>query len=183
MNGAEEKRLSRLVFLGTGTSQGVPSLDARARCAAPTTRATSGRTSVMMKATQPAWWWTPVQISDNVARGGDGWTGWCTPTNTTPRRHGRRAAVQLHEKRLPLHASRGWRSLAPGFSLRVRRADTVGCQRDFPKDHRTFKSGNSLEAVPVTGKLPIHGFVAEIYYSQRQRVAESTMARLQGVEV
>ena len=197
MNGAEVKRLSRLVFLGTGTSQGVPIIGCDCEvCMSADSRDRRLRTSVALESTS-----SRVVID----------TG--PDFRAQMLREGIRqldAVVYTHEHKDHLA---GMDDVRP-FNYLQKRAMTLhasdrveeALRRDFHYafdefkhggvpdvhvsrivDHRSFEAGEMhWHPLPIMhGTLPIHGFRVDnvAYITDASHISDETMSHLKGLEV
>lgn len=197
MNGAEEKRLSRLVFLGTGTSQGVPiigcdcvvcdSSDARDR-RLRTSVALEGLTTRVVIDTGP-------DFRTQMLR--EGFTRLDAIVYTHEHKDHLagmddvRPFNYLQNKAMTLHASsRVETALRRDFhyAFEEHRHGGVPNVNIAPvTDEQPFKTGElTWMPIPVThGKLPIHGFRVDnlAYITDASAISERAMSLLQDLEV
>ena len=197
MNGAEEKRLSRLVFLGTGTSQGVPIIGCDCEvCASSDARDQRLRTSVVLEGPK-----TRVVID----------TG--PDFRTQMLREGFTrldAVVYTHEHKDHLAGMddvRPFNYLQNGaMTLHASSRVETALRRDFHyafEEHRQggvpnvaiapvvnetpfVAGGMTWTPIPVMhGKLSIHGYRVDnvAYITDANAISEHSMSLLQGLEV
>lgn len=197
MNGAEEKRLSRMVFLGTGTSQGVPIIGcACSVCSSSDHRDQRLRTSVALEgANARVVIDTGPDFRLQMLR--EGFTSLD-------------AVVYTHEHKDHLA---GMDDVRPfnhlqnkAMALRASSRVEVALRRDFHyafeerrhggvpnvvihpvRDGQPFEEGHmTWTPIPVThGELPIHGFRVDnvAYITDASAISEDSMTLLEGLEV
>ena len=197
MNGAEEKRLSRLVFLGTGTSQGVPIIGCDcAVCVSSEAKDRRLRTSVALEGPS-----TRVVIDTGpdfrtqMLR--EGFTRLDAVVYTHEHKDHLagmddvRPFNYLQKKAMTLHASsRVETALRRDFHYAFeghRHGGVPNVDIAPVVDEQPFTTGElSWMPIPVThGKLPIHGFRVDdlAYITDASAISESSMLLLQGLEV
>lgn len=197
MNGAEEKRLSRLVFLGTGTSQGVPIIGCDcAVCSSSDPRDRRLRTSVALEGAK-----TRVVIDTGpdfrtqMLR--EGFTRLDAIVYTHEHKDHLagmddvRPFNYLQNKAMTLHASsRVETALRRDFhyAFEEHRHGGVPNVNIVPvADEQPFKTGElTWMPIPVThGKLPIHGFRVDnlAYITDASAISERAISLLQDLEV
>ncbi len=197
MNGAEVKRLSRLVFLGTGTSQGVPIIGCDCEvCTSSDPRDQRLRTSVALESpSSRVVIDTGPDFRAQMLR-----EGVCHLD----------AVVYTHEHKDHLA---GMDDVRP-FNYLQKRAMTLhasdrveeALRRDFHyafdefkhggvpdvhvsriEDHQPFEAGGMHwhPLLIMHGKLPIHGFRVDnvAYITDASHISDETLAQLQGLEV
>lgn len=197
MNGAEEKRLSRLVFLGTGTSQGVPIIGCDcAVCASSDARDQRLRTSVALESHK-----TRVVIDTGpdfrmqMLREG------ITRLDAVVYTHEHKDHLAgmddvrpfnyLQNKAMTLHASSRVESALRRdfhYAFEEHRHGGVPNVDIVPVvDEQPFTTGEmTWMPIPVThGELPIHGFRVDnlAYITDASAISERSMSLLQGLEV
>ena len=197
MNGAEEKRLSRLVFLGTGTSQGVPIIGCHcAVCDSSDARDRRLRTSVALEGlTTRVVIDTGPDFRTQMLR--EGFTRLDAIVYTHEHKDHLagmddvRPFNYLQNKAMTLHASsRVETALRRDFhyAFEEHRHGGVPNVNIAPvEDEQPFKIGElTWMPIPVThGKLPIHGFRVDnlAYITDASAISERAMSLLQGLEV
>ena len=197
MNGAEEKRLSRLVFLGTGASQGVPIIGCDcAVCSSSDPRDRRLRTSVALEGSK-----TRVVIDtgpdfrtqmlregftrlDAIVYTHEHKDHLAGMDDVRPFNYLQNKAMTLHASSLVETALRrdfhyAFEEHRPGGVPNVDIAPVV--------DEQPFTTGVlSWMPIPVMhGKLPIHGFRVDnlAYITDASAISEHSMSLLQGLEV
>lgn len=197
MNGAEVKRLSRLVFLGTGTSQGVPIIGCDCLvCASSDVRDRRLRTSVALEGSN-----TRVVIDTGpdfrtqMLR--EGFTRLDAIVYTHEHKDHLagmddiRPFNYLQDKAMTLHASsRVETALRRDFHYAFeehRHGGVPNVDIEPVVDEQPFMAGD-LTWIPVPvmhGKLPIHGFRIDnvAYITDASVISEHSMSLLQGLEV
>ena len=197
MNGAEEKRLSRLVFLGTGTSQGVPIIGCHcAVCDSSDARDRRLRTSVALEGlTTRVVIDTGPDFRTQMLR--EGFTRLDAIVYTHEHKDHLagmddvRPFNYLQNKAMTLHASsRVETALRRDFhyAFEEHRHGGVPNVKIVPvTDEQPFKTGElTWMPIPVThGKLPIHGFRVDnlAYITDASAISERAMSLLQDLEV
>ncbi|MDA9755868.1 MBL fold metallo-hydrolase [Flavobacteriales bacterium] len=197
MNGAEEKRLSRLVFLGTGTSQGVPIIGCHcAVCDSSDARDRRLRTSVALEGlTTRVVIDTGPDFRTQMLR--EGFTRLDAIVYTHEHKDHLagmddvRPFNYLQNKAMTLHASsRVETALRRDFhyAFEEHRHGGVPNVNIVPvTDEQPFKTGElTWMPIPVThGKLPIHGFRVDnlAYITDASAISERAMSLLQDLEV
>lgn len=197
MNGAEEKRLSRLVFLGTGTSQGVPIIGCHcAVCDSSDARDRRLRTSVALEGlTTRVVIDTGPDFRTQMLR--EGFTRLDAIVYTHEHKDHLagmddvRPFNYLQNKAMTLHASsRVETALRRDFhyAFEEHRHGGVPNVNIAPvTDEQPFKTGElTWMPIPVThGKLPIHGFRVDnlAYITDASAISERAMSLLQDLEV
>ena len=197
MNGAEEKRLSRLVFLGTGTSQGVPIIGCDcAVCDSSDARDRRLRTSVALEGlTTRVVIDTGPDFRTQMLR--EGFTRLDAIVYTHEHKDHLagmddvRPFNYLQNKAMTLHASsRVETALRRDFhyAFEEHRHGGVPNVNIAPvADEQPFKTGElTWMPIPVThGKLPIHGFRVDnlAYITDASAISERAMSLLQDLEV
>ena len=197
MNGAEEKRLSRLVFLGTGTSQGVPIIGCDcAVCDSSDARDRRLRTSVALEGlTTRVVIDTGPDFRTQMLR--EGFTRLDAIVYTHEHKDHLagmddvRPFNYLQNKAMTLHASsRVETALRRDFhyAFEEHRHGGVPNVNIAPvEDEQPFKIGElTWMPIPVThGKLPIHGFRVDnlAYITDASAISERAMSLLQDLEV
>ena len=197
MNGAEEKRLSRLVFLGTGTSQGVPIIGCDcAVCDSSDARDRRLRTSVALEGlTTRVVIDTGPDFRTQMLR--EGFTRLDAIVYTHEHKDHLagmddvRPFNYLQNKAMTLHASsRVETALRRDFhyAFEEHRHGGVPNVNIAPvTDEQPFKTGElTWMPIPVThGKLPIHGFRVDnlAYITDASAISERAMSLLQDLEV
>ena len=197
MNGAEEKRLSRLVFLGTGTSQGVPIIGCHcAVCDSSDARDRRLRTSVALEGlTTRVVIDTGPDFRTQMLR--EGFTRLDAIVYTHEHKDHLagmddvRPFNYLQNKAMTLHASsRVETALRRDFhyAFEEHRHGGVPNVNIAPvTDEQPFKTGElTWMPIPVThGKLPIHGFRIDnlAYITDASAISERAMSLLQDLEV
>ncbi|MEC8335585.1 MAG: MBL fold metallo-hydrolase [Bacteroidota bacterium] len=197
MNGAEEKRLSRLVFLGTGTSQGVPIIGCHcAVCDSSDARDRRLRTSVALEGlTTRVVIDTGPDFRTQMLR--EGFTRLDAIVYTHEHKDHLagmddvRPFNYLQNKAMTLHASsRVETALRRDFhyAFEEHRHGGVPNVNIAPvTDEQPFKTGElTWMPIPVThGKLPIHGFKVDnlAYITDASAISERAMSLLQDLEV
>ncbi len=193
----EVESLNRLVFLGTGTSQGVPVIGCPCEvCRSNDARDQRLRTSVMMESASTRLVVdTGPDFRMQMLREGvtklDGVVYTHEHKDHLAGMDDVRPFNYMQKATLPLHASaRVEQALRRDFhyAFEERRHGGVPNVEILPiEDHGTVQVGRLvLSAVPVIhGKLPIHGFVAGdlAYITDASALPASTLSQLQGVEV
>ena len=197
MNGAEEKRLSRLVFLGTGTSQGVPIIGCDcAVCDSSDARDRRLRTSVALEGlTTRVVIDTGPDFRTQMLR--EGFTRLDAIVYTHEHKDHLagmddvRPFNYLQNKAMTLHASsRVETALRRDFhyAFEEHRHGGVPNVNIAPvADEQPFTTGElTWMPIPVThGKLPIHGFRVDnlAYITDASAISERAMSLLQDLEV
>ena len=197
MNGAEEKRLSRLVFLGTGTSQGVPIIGCHcAVCDSSDARDRRLRTSVALEGlTTRVVIDTGPDFRTQMLR--EGFTRLDAIVYTHEHKDHLagmddvRPFNYLQNKAMTLHASsRVETALRRDFhyAFEEHRHGGVPNVNIAPvTDEQPFKTGElTWMPIPVThGTLPIHGFRVDnlAYITDASAISERAMSLLQDLEV
>lgn len=197
MNGTEEKRLSRLVFLGTGTSQGVPIIGCHcAVCDSSDARDRRLRTSVALEGlTTRVVIDTGPDFRTQMLR--EGFTRLDAIVYTHEHKDHLagmddvRPFNYLQNKAMTLHASsRVETALRRDFhyAFEEHRHGGVPNVNIAPvTDEQPFKTGElTWMPIPVThGKLPIHGFRVDnlAYITDASAISERAMSLLQDLEV
>ena len=197
MNDAEEKRLSRLVFLGTGTSQGVPIIGCHcAVCDSSDARDRRLRTSVALEGlTTRVVIDTGPDFRTQMLR--EGFTRLDAIVYTHEHKDHLagmddvRPFNYLQNKAMTLHASsRVETALRRDFhyAFEEHRHGGVPNVKIVPvTDEQPFKTGElTWMPIPVThGKLPIHGFRVDnlAYITDASAISERAMSLLQDLEV
>ena len=197
MNGAEEKRLSRLVFLGTGTSQGVPIIGCHcAVCDSSDARDRRLRTSVALEGlTTRVVIDTGPDFRTQMLR--EGFTRLDAIVYTHEHKDHLagmddvRPFNYLQNKAMTLHASsRVETALRRDFhyAFEEHRHGGVPNVNIAPvTDEQPFKTGElTWMPIPVMhGKLPIHGFRVDnlAYITDASAISERAMSLLQDLEV
>ena len=197
MNGAEEKRLSRLVFLGTGTSQGVPIIGCHCVvCDSSDARDRRLRTSVALEGlTTRVVIDTGPDFRTQMLR--EGFTRLDAIVYTHEHKDHLagmddvRPFNYLQNKAMTLHASsRVETALRRDFhyAFEEHRHGGVPNVNIAPvTDEQPFKTGElTWMPIPVThGKLPIHGFRVDnlAYITDASAISERAMSLLQDLEV
>ena len=197
MNGAEEKRLSRLVFLGTGTSQGVPIIGCHcAVCDSSDARDRRLRTSVALEGlTTRVVIDTGPDFRTQMLR--EGFTRLDAIVYTHEHKDHLagmddvRPFNYLQNKAITLHASsRVETALRRDFHYAFeehRHGGVPNVNIEPVADEQPFKTGElTWMPIPVThGKLPIHGFRVDnlAYITDASAISERAMSLLQDLEV
>ena len=197
MNGAEEKRLSRLVFLGTGTSQGVPIIGCDcAVCDSSDARDRRLRTSVALEGlTTRVVIDTGPDFRTQMLR--EGFTRLDAIVYTHEHKDHLagmddvRPFNYLQNKAMTLHASSQVETALRRdfhYAFEEHRHGGVPNVNIAPvTDEQPFKTGElTWMPIPVMhGKLPIHGFRVDnlAYITDASAISERAMSLLQDLEV